>query len=116
MSRFNLTRPLFADTKHSESGQHTFPRTSNLSQESIQIHKVLTEFLAGLTKSAAEDVRRQMQVRNAHTNTQILLLFCAKHGVHDSPPAHMHRLVKSRNVTGGRNVHSRSCPFSFAGV
>ena len=50
-----------ADAKPPEPGQ-TFPRTSNLSQESIQIHKVLTEFLAGLAKPAAEDVRRQMQV------------------------------------------------------
>ena len=66
--RFSVTLYLghyfvcFADAKPPESGQ-TFPRSSNLSQESIQIHKVLTEFLAGLTKPAAEDVRRQMQVR-----------------------------------------------------
>ena len=50
-----------ADVKSPESG-HTLPRASNLSQESIQIHKVLTEFLAGLSRAAAEDVRRQMQV------------------------------------------------------
>ncbi|KAF0309820.1 Rab5 GDP/GTP exchange factor [Amphibalanus amphitrite] len=46
--------------KPPDAGQQ-LPRTSNLSQESIQIHKVLTEFLSGLSKPAAEDVRRQMQ-------------------------------------------------------
>ncbi|XP_037091928.1 rab5 GDP/GTP exchange factor-like isoform X2 [Pollicipes pollicipes] len=37
------------------------PRPSHLSQESIQIHKVLNEFMTGLSKPAADDVRRQIQ-------------------------------------------------------